>query len=193
MPGVIAWAADAEPSAPKPAPTEGPTAPPVSTSPASAPPAKAQSPDGAQVPADDQRTVVRGAINTRGPDESRVGIGLAIEMRSGLPWGLEGGPGLEVDVLQSQRGSSFLSFLPVYWAIEYRPVKRLTNAFLSARLGFDLLNQEGDDTLASRNFYALGIGLLTRTDRPKNLQWELLYSRVRGAFPGVGVSVGYRF
>ncbi len=118
---------------------------------------------------------------------------MGLEMRSPLPWGLEGGPGVEVDILQSQRGSNMFSYLPIYWAIEYRPVKRFTNAFLSARLGWDMLGQEGDDTLASRNFYALGVGLITRTDRPKPLQWEILYSRMRGSFPGVGLSVGYRF
>lgn len=110
-----------------------------------------------------------------------------------MPWGLQGGPGLEVDLFQTQRGSSVLSFLPVYWAIEYRPAKRFTHAFLSARVGWDLLGQEGDDTLASRGFYAFGVGLITRAERPRPLQWEILYSRIRGAFPGVGVSVGYRF
>ena len=114
-------------------------------------------------------------------------------MRSPLPWELEGGPGFELDLWQSQGGGNVFSFLPVYWALEYRPVRRWSNAFLSGRFGFDVLGQEGDDTLASRSYYALGIGLITHRDRPKNLVWEILYSRMRGAFPGIGLSVGYRF
>jgi hypothetical protein len=132
-------------------------------------------------------------ITTRGPDDSRVGIGLSGEMRSPLPWHLDGGPGFELDLWQSQDNGSVISFLPVYWAVEYHPIRRFPNTLLSGRFGFDLLGQEGDDTLASRSYYALGIGLVTHTDQPKKLLWEILYSRVRGAFPGVGLSVGYRF
>lgn len=194
-----AWAAAADPSTPPspaspspPASAPQQTAPPGATSPASSPPAKAPSLERAQAPADDEK-VMRGAISTRGEVESRVGIAVGLETRSAMPWGLQGGPGLEVDLFQTQRGSSVFSYLPVYWAIEYRPVKRLPHAFLSARVGWDLLGQEGDDTLASRGFYAFGIGLITRADRPKPLQWEILYSRMRGAFPGIGLSVGYRF
>jgi hypothetical protein len=189
---VATWAAEPDPSVPQPPPTQDRPTGPVPTSPAS-PPATATSPEPARGPADDDRIVVRGAVSTRGSVENRVGIGMGLEMRSPLPWGLEGGPGVEVDILQTQRGSNMFSYLPIYWAIEYRPVKRFTNAFLSARLGWDLLGQEGDDTLASRNFYAFGVGLITRTDRPNPLQWELLYSRMRGSFPGVALSVGYRF
>jgi hypothetical protein len=135
----------------------------------------------------------RGVVTTRGPEDPRVGIALSGEMRSPLPWGLDGGPGLEVDLWQSQRGQDVVNFLPVYWALEYHPVRRYPNTFLSGRFGFDLLGQEGDDTLASRSYYALGFGLTTRADRPQKLVWEILYSRMRGAFPGVGLSVGYRF
>jgi hypothetical protein len=114
-------------------------------------------------------------------------------MRSPLPWDLEGGPGIEMDLWQSQRDSKMISYLPVYWALDYRPMRRYPRAFLSGRFGFDLMGQEGDDTLAGRSYYALGIGWLTGTDQPRSLLWELLYSRMQGAFPGVALSVGYRF
>jgi hypothetical protein len=129
----------------------------------------------------------------RSGDKSRIGVGLAAEMRSALPYNLLGGPGIELDLFQSQVNSKALSFLPVYWAVESRPSRRFPDAFIAGRLGFDILNQAGDDTLASRNYYALSIGLLTRLNRPKALQWELIYSRMRGAYPGIGLSVGYRY
>lgn len=171
-----------------------PTAPDAGTTPptpASKPPAKKSPP--AADSQDDARHLLRGAVGTRGPDESKVGIALAAEMRSALPWGLEGGPGVEVDLWQSQTDSNIFSYLPVYWALDYRPVRRYQNAFVSGRFGFDILGQEGDDTLASRSYYALGIGLVTGADRPRNLVWELIYSRIQGAFTGVAFSVGYRF
>jgi hypothetical protein len=114
-------------------------------------------------------------------------------MRSPLPYKLLGGPGIEVDLFQSQTNSKALSFIPVYWAVEYRPVRNYPDAFIAGRLGFDLLGQEGDDTLASRNYYAVSLGVVTRVNRPKALQWELTYSRMRGAYPGIGLSVGLRY
>lgn len=175
------WAAEGDqPASPAAPQSPGASAPPSPSSQAAAPP-------------DDHDNVLRGIITTRGPDDSRVGIGLSGEMRSPMPWGLVGGPGLELDLWQSQRDGSVVSFLPVYWALEYYPARRFSNAFLSGRFGFDVLGQEGDDTLASRNYYAVGIGLITHRDRPKKVQWEILYSRMRGAFPGIGLSVGYRF
>jgi hypothetical protein len=114
-------------------------------------------------------------------------------MRSTLPYTLLGGPGIELDLFQSQANAKALSFFPVYWAVESRPARRFPDAFIAGRLGFDILNQAGDDTLASRNYYALSVGLVTRLDRPKALQWELIYSRMRGAYPGIGFSVGYRY
>lgn len=173
---------------------EQPVPPPPSPAAPAAPkpPAKPTSPEPA-APPDDHDNVLRAVITTRGPDDPSVGIGLSGEMRSPLPWGIEGGPGLELDLWQSQDDGNVVSFLPVYWALQYHPVRRFSNAFLSGRFGFDVLGQEGDDTLASRSYYALGIGLITHRDRPKQLQWEILYSRMRGAFPGVGLSVGYRF
>ncbi|MFZ5863136.1 MAG: hypothetical protein ACOYXR_09895 [Nitrospirota bacterium] len=114
-------------------------------------------------------------------------------MRAPLPYDLLGGPGIDLDLFQSQADSNAFSFLPVYWAVESRPVKRFPDMFVAGRLGFDLHGQSGDDTLASRNYYALSVGRVTRLDRPKALHWELIYSRMRGAYPGIGMSVGYRF
>jgi hypothetical protein len=182
--GGTVWAAEGEPSAPTPPGEDRPAAP-AATKPAAPAPNTA--------PSKDADYVLRAALSTRGPDDSRIGIALAAEMRSPLPWGLEGGPGLEVDLWQSQRDSNVISFLPIYWALDYRPIRRYPNAFLSGRFGFDILGQEGDDTLAGRSYYALGIGLVTHSDRPKKLLWELSYSRMQGAFPGVAFSVGSRF
>jgi hypothetical protein len=120
-------------------------------------------------------------------------MGLAVEMRSPMAWDLLGGPGIEFDLFQSQIDSNYLSFVPVYWAVESRPLKRFPNAFVAGRLGFDLHGQAGDDTMASRNFYALSVGLVTGLDHANALQWELIYSRMRGAYPGIALSLGYRF
>jgi hypothetical protein len=173
-----------------PAPTENPAPIPAPTE----TPAVAPEPPPAPPPAlKDRPYFLRAAIQTRGDDKSRVGLGLSAEMRSPLPWDLLGGPGIELDLFQSQGDSNAVSFLPVYWGVEYRALKRFPNLFLAGRLGFDMLGQEGDDTMASRTFYAASLGLVTRVDRPKALQWELIYSRMRGAFPGIGLSVGYRY
>ncbi|MEW6681551.1 MAG: hypothetical protein AB1451_01305 [Nitrospirota bacterium] len=169
-----------------------PSTPPPSTVP-EAPSAPKPKPQATPAQPDDQDIVLRGIVTTRGPDDPRVGIGLSGEMRSPLPWELEGGPGFELDFWQGQDSGNVFSYLPVYWVLEYHPVDRYPKAFLSGRFGFDTFGQEGDDTLASRMYYALGIGLNTHLDGPKILQWEILYSRMRGAFPGIGLSVGYRF
>lgn len=114
-------------------------------------------------------------------------------MRSPLPYDLLGGPGIELHLFESQADTNVFSFLPVYWAAESRPLKRFPDIFFGARLGFDLHGQAGDDTLASRNYYAVSLGRVTRLNQAKALHWELVYSRMRGAYPGVAFSVGYRY
>ncbi len=106
---------------------------------------------------------------------------------------LDAGLGIETQLFQSQRESSILSFMPIYWVARLRPLLRYPNHYLTARLGFDLLGQDGDDTLAERNYYAIGIGLIRHPERAKSFQVELLYSRDRGSFPGVGISAGFLF
>lgn len=172
-----------EPPIPAPPPQETPATPPAPQEIPPAPPPALK----------DRPYFLRAALQTRGDDKSRVGVGLSAEMRSPLPWDLLGGPGIELDLFQSQSDSNAVSFLPVYWGVEYRALKRFPNAFLTGRLGFDMLGQEGDDTMASRTFYAASLGLVTHLDRAKAMQWELIYSRMRGAFPGIAISVGYRY
>lgn len=195
-----------EPPIPAPPPQETPATPPAPPAPPAVSPAPEETPAPTPAPKEtpvaapepppalkDRPYFLRAALQTRGDDKSRVGVGLSAEMRSPLPWDLLGGPGIELDLFQSQSDSNAVSFLPVYWGVEYRALKRFPNAFLAGRLGFDMLGQEGDDTMASRTFYAASLGLVTHLDRAKAMQWELIYSRMRGAFPGIGISVGYRY
>jgi hypothetical protein len=198
MLGSTSWAQ--EPAAPPPPVKEAPVRPPPNQPLASPPaassikPAAAAEPPVPKIPSlTDRLYFLNASIIYRGDDKSRIGIGLSAEMRSPLPYELLGGPGIEVDFFQSQVNSKALSFIPVYWAVEYRPMRKYPDAFVAGRLGFDLLGQEGDDTMASRNYYAVSLGMLTRANRPKALQWELTYSRMRGAFPGIGLSVGLRY
>jgi hypothetical protein len=200
---LVAASSAAEPEQPPspPAPVQETPVKPPSVQPLTSPPAAssikptaAAEPSAPSIPAlADRLYFLNASVIYRGDDKSRIGIGLAAEMRSPLPYKLLGGPGIEVDLFQSQTNSKALSFIPVYWAVEYRPVRNYPDAFIAGRLGFDLLGQEGDDTLASRNYYAVSLGVVTRVNRPKALQWELTYSRMRGAYPGIGLSVGLRY
>ena len=106
---------------------------------------------------------------------------------------LDAGLGIEFQLLQSQRESSVLSFMPIYWVVRLRPLLRYPAHYVTARLGFDFLGQDGDDTLAERNYFAVGIGLIRHPERAKSIQIELLYSRDQGSFPGVGISAGFLF
>jgi hypothetical protein len=103
------------------------------------------------------------------------------------------GPGLELQTFQAQRDSSILSFMPIYWVARVRPLLRYPAGYITARLGFDLLGQEEDDTLGGRGYYGIGIGWISQSENPKRLQVELLYSRDRGEFPGIGLAVGYLY
>ncbi|MFZ5875602.1 MAG: hypothetical protein ACOYXU_04240 [Nitrospirota bacterium] len=196
--GAASWAQ--EPAAPSPPVQEAPVKPPPNQPLAAPPaassikPAETTEPPAPKIPAlADRLYLLNASIIYRGDDTSRIGIGLAAEMRSPLPYELLGGPGIEIDLFQSQANSKTLSFIPVYWAVEYRPMRKYPDAYMAGRLGFDTLGQAGDDTLASRNYYAVSVGMLTRVDRPKALQWELTYSRMRGAYPGIAISVGLRY
>jgi hypothetical protein len=103
------------------------------------------------------------------------------------------GLGIEFQMLQSQTDSAILSYLPVYWVARWHPLASHPAPYLTGRFGFDLLGQEGDDTLASRNYYAVGLGLIRHAERARSLQIELLYSRDQGAFTGLGIGVGYLY
>lgn len=141
----------------------------------------------------DRRNSLRAGLNTRGNDTPRVGLTLTGEIMSPVRKRLDVGLGLELLFLQAQNDSDVLSFLPVFWVGHYHPLARYRPAYLTARLGFDLLGQSGNDTLAERNYYGVGIGLIPHPDRPRSLQWEVLYSRMRGSYPGIAVSAGVRF
>ena len=125
--------------------------------------------------------------------KDRIGLSLNAEMMSPYSERLDAGLGIEFQLLQSQRKSSILSFMPIYWVVRLRPLLRYPAHYVTARLGFDLLGQDGDDTLAERNYYAIGIGLIRHPERAKSVQIELLYSRDQGSFPGVGLSAGFLF
>lgn len=103
------------------------------------------------------------------------------------------GLGIEFQMLQSQTDSAILSYLPVYWVARWHPLASYPAPYLTGRFGFDLVGQEGDDTLASRNYYAVGFGLIRHAERARSLQIELLYSRDQGAFTGFGLGVGYLY
>ncbi len=120
-------------------------------------------------------------------------MSLTAEMTS--PYREQGriGLGIEFQMLQSQTDSAILSYLPVYWVARWHPLASHPAPYLTGRFGFDLLGQEGDDTLASRNYYAVGLGLIRHAERARSLQIELLYSRDQGAFTGFGIGVGYLY
>ncbi|OGW64054.1 MAG: hypothetical protein A2638_06565 [Nitrospirae bacterium RIFCSPHIGHO2_01_FULL_66_17] len=111
------------------------------------------------------------------------------------------GLGIELQMFQSQTDSAILSYLPVYWVARWHPLAAYPAPYLTGRFGFDLVGQEGDDTLASRNYYAVGLGLIRHVERhqqaaaerARSLQIELLYSRDQGAFTGFGIGVGYLY
>ena len=177
--------APAEP--PQPAPPS-PVAEPPST-PSVVPPAVPSAPPVER----DHRVGLRGGVNTRGQVKDKVGMSLAAEMTS--PYRKHGriGLGIEFQLLQSQTDSAILSYLPVYWVARWHPLAAHPAPYLTGRFGFDLMGQEGDDTLASRNYYAVGLGLIRHPERAKSLQIELLYSRDQGAFTGFGIGVGYLY
>jgi hypothetical protein len=141
----------------------------------------------------DRRVGLRGVVNTRGDDKPRIGVSFSAEMTS--PYREKGyiGLGIEFQMFQSQTDSAILSYLPVYWVARWHPLASHPAPYLTGRFGFDLLGQEGDDTLASRNYYAVGLGLIRHAERARSLQIELLYSRDQGAFTGFGIGVGYLF
>jgi hypothetical protein len=132
-------------------------------------------------------------VNTRGDDKPRIGVSFSAEMTS--PYREKGyiGLGIEFQMFQSQTDSAILSYLPVYWVARWHPLASHPAPYLTGRFGFDLLGQEGDDTLASRNYYAVGLGLIRHAERARSLQIELLYSRDQGAFTGFGIGVGYLY
>jgi len=179
-----------QPPPPVPQPPPPPPSAPIAQPPPAEPPTPAQQPPSV---ARDHRVGVRGGLNTRGSVKDRIGLSLNAEMMSPYSERLDAGLGIEFQLLQSQRESSVLSFMPIYWVVRLRPLLRYPAPYVTARLGFDFLGQEGDDTLAERNYYAIGIGLIRHPERAKSLQLELLYSRDQGSFPGIGISAGFLF
>lgn len=167
-----------EPQAPQ--PTVAPTTAP---SPAPAPPDTST----------DRRVSLRAGLNTRGPDESRVGITFSAEVASPFRRSLDVGIGVELHTFQAQTDSAIFTFMPVYWLGRYHALPRYRPAYLTAKLGFDLLGQQGDDTMSARQYYGIGVGLIPHSERAKSFHLELLYSRIRGSFPGIALSAGIFF
>ncbi|MEO6665465.1 MAG: hypothetical protein ABIO65_01655, partial [Nitrospiria bacterium] len=89
----------------------------------------------------DRRSSLRAGVNTRGNQQDRVGITLTGEIMSPVRKRLDVGLGLELLFLQAQSDSDVLSFLPVFWVGHYHPLPRYRPAYVTARLGFDLLGQ----------------------------------------------------
>lgn len=140
-----------------------------------------------------RRVSLRAGLNTRGPDDSRVGITFSAEVASPIRRPLDVGIGVELHTFQAQTDSAIFSFMPVYWLARYHALPRYRPAYLTAKVGFDLLGQQGDDTMSARQYYGIGVGLIPHSERAKSFHLELLYSRIRGSFPGIALSAGIFF